>query len=290
MDAIGMATVVDTELGPVEYVELGAGSPVLFVHGSPGGWDEGELLSRFLVDAGFRVIAPSRPGYLGTPLTDANATPDGQGRLHLALMDALGIDLFSAACWSGGGPSSYRLAALGGERVQALVAIAAISGSGFDPRFEGHILERRFGKWIVAELRRQATKPLIEATLAEESSFDRRDLKAVVEEVWSDDDKRTFVLELAEIIASRRPGLLNDLEQFPKIVDLDLPSIVAPVLLVHGTLDADVPPVHRDRAAAALNDVERHDIDGGSHIAAWTGPGEQEAQDRIVTFLRTHSP
>ena len=33
MDAIGMATVVDTALGPVEHVELGAGSPVLFVHG-----------------------------------------------------------------------------------------------------------------------------------------------------------------------------------------------------------------------------------------------------------------
>ena len=65
----------DTSLGPVEYVEAGGGPPVLFVHGSPGGSDQGALMGGFLAKAGFRVIAPSRPGYLDTPLSDETAAP-----------------------------------------------------------------------------------------------------------------------------------------------------------------------------------------------------------------------
>ena len=45
--------VIGTDAGPVECADLGVGEPVLFVHGSPGGWDAGVLLARFLVDAGF---------------------------------------------------------------------------------------------------------------------------------------------------------------------------------------------------------------------------------------------
>jgi pimeloyl-ACP methyl ester carboxylesterase len=290
MAAEATSVVADTARGPVEYADLGEGSPVLFVHGSPGGWDAGELMTRFIVEAGFRVIAISRPGYLGTPLTDGNATPDAQAELELALMDSLAIDRFEVVCWSGGGPSSYRLAATQPERVRALVAIAAVSGGfDFDMSFEGHILQRRLGKWIITEMRRHAGKSLVKATLAEEGTFERQKLTALVDEVWADDDKRQFVLDLAEIIAGRRGGLVNDVKQFPEIGDLGLASIVAPVLLVQGTIDADVVPAHSDRAAAQLASVERHDIEGGSHISVWTGPGDLEAQARIVAFLREHA-
>lgn len=74
----------------------------------------------FLVEQGFRVIPPSGPGYVETPLTDCNATPDGQAELEAALMDSLGIDRFALMCWSGGGPSSYRLTATRPDRVTAL--------------------------------------------------------------------------------------------------------------------------------------------------------------------------
>src|SRR5262249_13850464 len=63
-------TIVDTALGRVEYVEHGEGRPVLFVHGSPGGCDQGAVMTEFLAARGFRTISLSRPGYLGTPLND----------------------------------------------------------------------------------------------------------------------------------------------------------------------------------------------------------------------------
>src|SRR5450756_2022185 len=47
---------VDTTLGEIGAVDTGDGPPVLFVHGTPGGSDQGALMGRFLVAAGFRVI------------------------------------------------------------------------------------------------------------------------------------------------------------------------------------------------------------------------------------------
>ena len=59
---------VTTPLGPIEYAERGDGDTILAVHGTLGGWDQGLVVAEFLRVNGFKIIAPSRPGYLGTPL------------------------------------------------------------------------------------------------------------------------------------------------------------------------------------------------------------------------------
>src|SRR5687768_15500605 len=94
---------VDTALGPVELVRAGAGPPVLMIHGTPGGWDSSATMGRFLVEGGFELIAPARPGYQGTPLEGREAI-DAQADLHAALLDALGHDTAGVVTWSGGGP------------------------------------------------------------------------------------------------------------------------------------------------------------------------------------------
>jgi pimeloyl-ACP methyl ester carboxylesterase len=281
------SAIADTAMGPVDHVDAGEGDPVVFLHGAPGGSDSGALMARFLLDAGFRTVAPSRPGYLGTPLTDRTATPEGQARLVLALMDALGIDRFAVACWSGGGPAAYRLAAVAPERVTALVAIAAITdGALFDADLSGHILQRRVGRWIVTEMQRRQDRPLVAEALAHGDSFDRSRMPELVAEVWDDEATRRFVLDLVAMIDSRRlVGLGNDMAQFGALGSLDLAAIAAPVLLVHGTLDTDVVPAHADRAEAVLVGAERLDLEGASHVGLWTGPGAGEAQARIVSFL-----
>lgn len=59
---------LETSVGPIEYAEVGEGPPVLVIHGAGGGFDQGLDLAEDLVRNGFRVIAPSRFGYLRTPL------------------------------------------------------------------------------------------------------------------------------------------------------------------------------------------------------------------------------
>ncbi len=62
------STVIKTERGDVEVAREGDGIPVLMIHGSPGGFDQGLMYGRHLRDNGCELIALSRPGFLRTPL------------------------------------------------------------------------------------------------------------------------------------------------------------------------------------------------------------------------------
>jgi pimeloyl-ACP methyl ester carboxylesterase len=281
---------VTTPLGTVEYVEAGQGRPVLFLHGSPGGSDQGALMGAFLVPEGFRVVAASRPGYLGTPLTPANATPDQQADLMLALMDALGVGRFGVACWSGGGPAAYRLTARHPERVTALVCLAAVSGpysfgTGISS-LEYSLLTGGLGKWLMHEMVEHAPKQVVAMSASEESTLSKAEAKALIEHIWNDPAKREFVLELSGTVAGRRAGLQNDQARFPALGDLGLADIRTPTLLVHGTADTDVPPEHSEHALATVPGAEIVRVADGTHICTWTDYTSDALQERIVQFLR----
>jgi pimeloyl-ACP methyl ester carboxylesterase len=283
--------VAQTDLGPVEYVLLGEGPPVLVVHGSPGGFDQGVALSRFVVDAGFRAIAPSRPGYLGTPLDDRRS-PEAQADLHAALLDELGIERAGILFWSGGGPSGYALAARHPERVGALVAFDAVSKAierpheGLEERL---MFSTRFGNWVLRVLAAHAQKQLIESTLQAEGALTKEQLEARTREVLGDEAKTRFVLDVDATVSYRKPrkaGLDNDFEQFAAIETLHLEDIRAPALIVHGTVDTDVPPDHGDHAAAAIPGAELLPMETGTHLCLYTHPDAWAAQARAVEVLR----
>jgi pimeloyl-ACP methyl ester carboxylesterase len=281
---------IETASGTVECADTGTGAPILFVHGSPGGADQAVLMSTFLVDAGFRVIAPSRPGYGGTALDDANADPVSQAALHAALLDALDVDAVGIACWSGGGPSTYALAAAHPDRVRSIAAIAAVSHAyTFEGTSESLLMAGKAGRWIMKELVHHAPKTVVQSLAKEEGDLDKHQLKELVDHIWNDEGKRAFVLSLSELVTGpeRHAGLKNDQAQFPKIGDLGLASITAPVLLVHGTADGDVPPEQSDHAHGALQTSELLAVEGGTHVAAWTDPTSDAIQARIVEHLRS---
>jgi pimeloyl-ACP methyl ester carboxylesterase len=83
--------ILETSYGPIEYAEAGNGPPVLVIHGAGGGFDQGLDIGEKLVRNGFRVIAPSRFGYLRTPLPQ-DASAAAQADAHAALLDALHIE------------------------------------------------------------------------------------------------------------------------------------------------------------------------------------------------------
>jgi len=81
---------LETRCGPIEYQEAGQGVPLLVVHGSGGGHDQGMAFARPLARRGIRVIAMSRFGYLRTPMP-ADASVPAQADAHVCLLDALGM-------------------------------------------------------------------------------------------------------------------------------------------------------------------------------------------------------
>ena len=40
--------VIETACGPIQYTEFGEGAPMLIVHGSGGGYDQGEYFARLI--------------------------------------------------------------------------------------------------------------------------------------------------------------------------------------------------------------------------------------------------
>jgi 2-hydroxy-6-oxonona-2,4-dienedioate hydrolase len=120
------SVLIDTRCGPIEYQEAGTGTPLLMVHGSGGGHDQGMAFAGKLVQRGIRVIAMSRFGYLRTPMP-VDATPAAQADAHVCLLDALGINQAAVAGGSAGGPSALQMAIRHPDRVSALVLLVPLA-------------------------------------------------------------------------------------------------------------------------------------------------------------------
>ncbi len=120
----GGSQVIDTDCGPIEYAAFGEGYPVLVVHGIFGGFDQGLVIARRNAGEGFQSIAPSRFGYLRTPLPE-DASPAGQADAFVCLLDALGIEQAAIIGTSAGGTSAIQFALRHPNRCSALVLFSS---------------------------------------------------------------------------------------------------------------------------------------------------------------------
>jgi pimeloyl-ACP methyl ester carboxylesterase len=114
--------IAETEFGPIEYAEEGAGVSLLSLHGAGGGFDQGLAVAADLVGEGFRIIAPSRFGYLRTPVPP-DTSPAAQADAHAALLSKLNIPKAIVLGISAGARSAVELAVRHGQMVAGLILI-----------------------------------------------------------------------------------------------------------------------------------------------------------------------
>lgn len=119
VDRDGMVTT--TAAGEIEYAETGEGEALLVIHGAGGGYDQGILIAEDFA-TGYRVIAPSRFGYLKTPVPEDHS-PAAQADAHAALLDILGIDSAVVVGVSAGAPSAVEFALRHPRRISALILL-----------------------------------------------------------------------------------------------------------------------------------------------------------------------
>jgi 2-hydroxy-6-oxonona-2,4-dienedioate hydrolase len=120
------STLIHTRCGPIEVQQGGAGVPLLVVHGSGGGHDQGMAFAGSLAQHGIRVIAMSRFGYLRTPMP-ADASAAAQADAHACLLDALGIRRAAVMGGSAGAPSALQMALRHPGRVSALILLVPLT-------------------------------------------------------------------------------------------------------------------------------------------------------------------
>lgn len=270
----------------------GEGTPVLVLHGTPGGVDTADVMARFLPSDGFRVVTVSRPGYLGTPVRHGRSSLDDDADRAVALLDRLGIDRAAVFAWSGGGPSAYRLAVSHPDRVSALVVAAGLSARWTPPRTtpaEWFVTQTRAGALASALAARVVPGLVVRTAIAGVSSLRGAALDAHVRDVMADPGRRRFVLDLAATgnsSGAHRDGWRNDVANLGAITSLDLGAVRAPTLLVHGDADTDVLPEHSERALREVPDAELLRLPGGTHFAVWDHHDAAAVQERVRAYLR----
>ncbi|WP_431297878.1 alpha/beta fold hydrolase [Tabrizicola sp. BL-A-41-H6] len=103
------AQVIDSRAGALEFAVAGDGQPLMMIHGTGGGFDQGLLFAAGLRLRGFRIIAPSRFGYLGSVFPE-DASPAHQSDVLVDLLDYLGIDRLPVVGGSAGALTSAEFA------------------------------------------------------------------------------------------------------------------------------------------------------------------------------------
>lgn len=278
-------TVTQTARGAVEHVTLGTGKPLLALHGGMGGRDQSLILARALIGDGsdYRVIAVSRPGYLGTPQA-SGVSPAEQADLFAALLDTLGVERATVAAVSAGGPSAVEFALRHPDRCAALILVSCCTGHLAMPEEVKKRLPvmRWFARfdWLSAFMRWRVRRDPVRAAsraIADPGVRDRTLAHPVAGPLLAALQQSPF-----SQLRRRLPGTLNDMDQFEALTALPFEQVRVPVLAIHGTADRIVPFVHGKRATAAPAG-ELMSIEGGEHVAIFTHL--DAIRERVARFL-----
>ena len=117
---------INTPHGLIEYADVGEGYPVLVSHGGLMGYDQIESVRQILGNGSFRLIVPSRFGYLRTPMPP-NASVAAQADAFADLLDTLNVSKVIVIGFSFGGPAAVQFALRYPDRTSALVMSMAVS-------------------------------------------------------------------------------------------------------------------------------------------------------------------
>lgn len=280
------AAVLPTSRGDVQLAREGEGPPVLAIHGGPGGFDFGLAYARHLLDGGCELLAPSRPGYLRTPLR-SGARPEDQADLYAASLDSLDIERAAILGVSSGGISALQFAARHPDRTIALFLDSAILMPHTVPLgpFRRAVFESSFFVWLSYQLvTRRAelmTRFAIEGML---SGVNKEQAEMAVKWITADPGRLRSLQEQFMSTAPqkyRKVGWANDKANEATLSALPITDVMAPTLIAHGANDAVVPVFHATNAAGRISGSELIIVEEGHHLLSLSRNYGEVAQRQL---------
>jgi pimeloyl-ACP methyl ester carboxylesterase len=290
--------IAETEKGQIEYLIRGEGPSVLVFHGAPGGYDQAMLVGSLFAEDEFNVVAPSRPGYLRTPLTSGQ-TPEQQADALAALIDTMGIPSVAVVASSSGAPAAVQFVLRHPDRVWALVLLSPVTRFASDAPLSradfGKLLFDRFtgdfGAWLAVEAAERDPRRMLERIFEMENQGTRAERENLTDYILNDADQLEWLRSLVGTFvppSARATGFRNDLQQLRAPVELPFEQIETPTLVVHGMADKVVPLSDVEAIAARIPGAILYTVEGAGHLVE-LGPRATEVQTKIVGFLRGYS-
>ena len=277
------SVLVSTRCGPIEYQEAGAGPPLLMVHGSGGGHDQGMAFADKLAQHGIRVIAVSRFGYMRTPMP-LDASPAAQADAHVCLLDVLGIDKAAVIGGSAGGPSALQMAIRHPDRVSALVLLVPLaykpitsvdSAKPLAPWAEAllmRLIDSDFLFWAGLHVARDQVIQYVLATPPEQVSAASPEERARV----------NAILDHIVPVSSRAAGLRSDSVLGKSLGPSPLDKVRAPTLVVSVRDDGFGTYASAEYTASQIKGARFVGFEHGGHV--WVGH-DDEIQKEILNLI-----
>jgi 2-hydroxy-6-oxonona-2,4-dienedioate hydrolase len=275
---------IQTRCGPIEYQEAGQGMPLLMIHGSGGGHDQGMAYARHFAEQGMRVIAPSRFGYLGTPLP-ADASPAVQADAHACLLDILGIRQAAVLGASAGALSAMQMAIRHPERVSALLLLVPLAyrpmpteqaaPSPWAERILLSLIGSDFVYWSAMHLARGQLIQRVLATppevVAAASPLEQARVNVMIDSILP--------------VSARAEGLRNETRVANTLQPYDLAAIRAPTLLISARDDGYGTYGSAEYTAGHIAGAKFIGFEQGGHL--WVGH-DDEVRREIIKHVLTH--
>jgi 2-hydroxy-6-oxonona-2,4-dienedioate hydrolase len=277
------SVLLQTRCGPIEYQEAGTGVPLLAVHGSGGGHDQGMAFAGALARQGIRVIAMSRFGYLRTPLP-ADPSAAAQADAHVCLLDALGIRQAAVMGGSAGAPSALQMAIRHPDRVSALVLLVPLTykpptqadSAPPLPAWVENTMMRLIGSdflfWAALHVARDQVIKLVLATppelLAAASPQERARVGAMLENILP--------------VSARAEGLAHDTAASKHLTPSPLQAVHLPTLVISARDDRYGTYASAQYTAGLIAGARFVGFDQGGHT--WVGH-DDEVRAEIVKLV-----
>ena len=282
------SVLLQTRCGPIEVQEAGTGIPLLAVHGSGGGHDQGMAFAGALAQRGIRVIAMSRFGYLRTPMP-ADASAAAQADAHVCLLDALGIAQAVVVGGSAGAPSALQMAIRHPDRVSALVLLVPLAykpstqadSAAPMPAWVESTMMRLIGSdflfWAALKVAREQVIKVVLATppelLTSATSPERARVNAMVDNILP--------------VSIRAEGLKSDTAVGKHLAPAPLESIRAPTLVISARDDRYGTYASAQYTASRISGAKFIGFNEGGHT--WVGHDE-EVMSEIVKLVNGPAP
>jgi pimeloyl-ACP methyl ester carboxylesterase len=254
------------------------GYPWLWIPGTPSAAVDHPRLDDLTTKLDLRLVTWSRPGYGGSaprPLPPegpriVDDVPDIE-----AMLDALAIDEFVVAGWSGGGPRALACAAVLPDRCRAAATLAGVAPfdakgldwmAGMGPENVADFTAALQGPEAYAAFQEDFFMPLTSAGVA--------DVSAGLGQLLTPTDKATFTGDLAEWLtemihragAQGVVGVRDDGLAITAPWGFDLAGISVPTAIWAAGQDAMVPFAHGKWLAANVPGAVAHLFDDAGHI------------------------
>ena len=251
--------------GEITYVDSGEGEVILSVHGIFGGYDQAyDTCKDFCSD--YRIIAPSRFGYLGSDVS-GDGTPARQAAAYVELLDKMGIDKVYLLATSAGGSVAIRFALDYPQHTKGLILYCSAMPPVEKP--EKYAEYAGPPPFLCNDYVMFLLSPMFEPIMGMEPS--------TIYSMMPINDRKVGVILDASVT---NPDMARDFGEYP-IEDLQVPT-----LIFHAKDDKLASYIETERAVARFPNCTFISFESGGHLL--TGHAE-EIKEAVSDFVEDRS-